>query len=69
MLLIITFQGGIRSALRKAKNRDVTIIELEGLNHLFQKCKTCTIDEYKDLEETFSPEALNVISNWILKRI
>ena len=43
-----------------------TILPLEGLNHLFQHCNTGLTDEYKDIEETISPEALSVIGNWIL---
>lgn len=38
---------------------------LPGLNHLFQHCNKCTVPEYAELEETFSPEALQIIGNWI----
>lgn len=41
------------------------VMSLPGLNHLFQRCNTCTAQEYAQLEETFSPDALNIISNWI----
>ncbi len=36
-----------------------------GLNHLFQECKTCSITEYGELSETFSPLVLNLMSDWI----
>jgi len=62
-------QDGLREALVKGKNKDYEIIEFEGLNHLFQNAKTGKMDEYSDIEETFSPKVLNLISNWILKRI
>lgn len=39
--------------------------EMPGLNHLFQYCKTCTVDEYADLEETFDPQTLKIIADWI----
>lgn len=42
--------------------------ELKGLNHLFQRCETCTINEYEQLEETFSTIALEEIRSF-LKRI
>ena len=42
--------------------------ELKGLNHLFQRCETCTISEYQQLEETFSTIALEEIRSF-LKRI
>jgi dienelactone hydrolase len=57
----------IEKALKKAGNKDYTIKEMPGLNHLFQHCKTGSPDEYADIEETFSPDALDLITNWILK--
>ena len=42
--------------------------ELKGLNHLFQRCTTCTISEYRQLEETFSTIALEEI-RYFLKTI
>ena len=35
------------------------------LNHLFQHCKTGSIFEYGDIEETISPEILQKIATWI----
>ena len=64
-----TNQDGIRKALIKGENKDFKIIELEGLNHLFQECKTGKITEYTEIEETFSPKALELISNWVLNHI
>lgn len=57
------------SAIRAATkaNRDVTIVELPGLNHLFQTAPTGAVGEYADIEETMAPVALNTISDWILK--
>jgi pimeloyl-ACP methyl ester carboxylesterase len=55
----------IKSSLAKAKNKNVTTKELAGLNHLFQECKTGAPTEYGTIEQTFSPVALNEISNWI----
>lgn len=60
--------NGIESALKKANNSDVTIKELEGLNHLFQTAETGLLDEYETIEETFSPIALAIIKDWILER-
>ncbi|WP_242155704.1 alpha/beta hydrolase family protein [Aestuariivivens sediminis] len=62
-------QNGIRQALIKGGNKDYKIIELKGLNHFFQECKIGKMDEYRKIEQTFSPIALKEISNWILKRI
>ncbi|MBO3698263.1 S9 family peptidase [Roseivirga sp. E12] len=62
-------QAGIRAALEKGKNKDYQVIALEGLNHFFQTAETGAMNEYDDIEETFSPEALTLVSDWILKRI
>jgi uncharacterized protein len=55
----------IASALAEGGNHDFTIEELPGLNHLFQECKTCTVGEYGELTETFSPSALRVLGDWL----
>jgi pimeloyl-ACP methyl ester carboxylesterase len=62
-------QNAIRNALIQGNNKNYKIIELENLNHLFQECSTCDINEYKDINQTMSPVALNEISNWILEII
>lgn len=60
---------GIKAALKKSKAKAVEIKELPGLNHLFQACNACTLEEYGILEETFSPVALQEISNWMNKNV
>jgi len=62
-------QNAIRNALIQGNNKNYKIIELENLNHLFQECATCDINEYKDINQTMSPVALNEISNWIFEII
>jgi dienelactone hydrolase len=59
----------IAAALKEGGDRDFTTTELPGLNHLFQTCKKCTFAEYGELEETFSPDALKIMGNWIAKRM
>jgi uncharacterized protein len=56
----------IEKALKSGGNNKVKIIKLPGLNHLFQHCKTGLPTEYGSIEETFSPDALKIISDWIL---
>lgn len=58
----------IEAALKEAGNKDVTVRELPGLNHLFQTCKTGAVSEYGSLEETMSPAALASIAEWIVQR-
>jgi pimeloyl-ACP methyl ester carboxylesterase len=59
----------IEAALRKGGNRDVTIKLLPGLNHLFQQCKTGDVSEYQSIEQTMAPEVLDLIADWIAKRV
>ena len=58
----------IAAALAEGGNKDHTVKELAGLNHLFQTCKTGSLAEYARSEETFAPSALKLISDWILQR-
>ncbi len=61
--------AAIDSALKKSGVKVYATEKLEGLNHLFQHCNTCTIKEYGELEETFSPEALKIMSDWLDKNV
>ena len=57
----------IQKALQEGGNKDFQTKELPGLNHLFQHALTGSPTEYGGIEETFAPEALDAISDWILK--
>ena len=46
-------------------NPNNRIVPVEGVNHLFQHCPTGNPNEYKDIEETFAPEALTTIIEWL----
>jgi len=61
--------AGIRAALQKSHSPKYDVIELPGLNHLFQTCIKCSMVEYMDLEETFSPGALETMDDWLLKNV
>lgn len=54
-------------AIRKGlKANPKNVVEsLDGLNHLFQHCKTGDVAEYRTIEETFAPEALEKIVQWM----
>lgn len=55
------------SALRTGlpANPNTRIVPVEGVNHLFQHCPTGNPSEYKDIEETFAPEALATLIEWL----
>lgn len=46
-------------------NKNVTVKEISGLNHLLQHCTTCQLQEYASLKETIAPEVLQEIGNWL----
>ena len=56
---------GIEEALKAGGNKNFKTVELPGLNHLFQTAKTGSRSEYGKIEETFAPEALKIIGDWI----
>ncbi len=60
---------GIKNALKKSDSKVVEVKMLPGLNHLFQHCKQCNVAEYGKLEETFSPEALSIMGDWLKKEV
>lgn len=59
----------IEKAMILGANPNYKILEMPGLNHLFQHAKTGSPTEYGKIEETISPEVLDIITEWILKEI
>ncbi len=55
----------IEKAMKEGGNENFKVAELKGLNHLFQEAETGSPNEYAKIEETISPAALNMISDWI----
>lgn len=53
----------IREALKT--NPRARVVELPGLNHLFQACSSGSPMEYSKIEETMNPAALTLIADWI----
>ena len=55
--------GALRSGLQKnTKNK---LEAVEGVNHLFQHCKTGMPTEYQNIEETIAPEVLEKMVYWL----
>jgi len=61
---LLVAHGGNTDSLKK----HVTIKSIEGVNHLFQRAETGLPAEYSKIEETISPEVLELISGWILEK-
>jgi len=53
------------NALQNGLAGQKEIKAMEGLNHMFQHSATGAPAEYKDIEETFAPEALDIITTWL----
>lgn len=51
-----------------ADKPDAQIVVLEGRNHLFQNAQTGLMTEYAQIEETFDPEVMALIADWINER-
>jgi pimeloyl-ACP methyl ester carboxylesterase len=57
--------AAIKAALEKSNSPGYEVKEVAGVNHLFQSCKKCTLVEYAQLEESFSPEVLKIMEGWL----
>lgn len=51
-----------------ADKTDAQIVILEGRNHLFQNAETGLMTEYAQIDETFDPEVMTLIADWIKAR-
>lgn len=55
----------IAAAIGSNGNKEMTIVEMPGLNHLFQPATTGSPQEYGQIETTFSPGAMKIIADWV----
>lgn len=64
----------IEKALNAGGNKDVTVVELPDLNHLFQHCgenaawSAGGVQWYASNPETMNPKAMDTVRDWILAR-
>ncbi len=59
----------LEAALRAGGNRQYAMRVLPELNHLFQHSTTGLAEEYAVITETFAPDAMDLIADWILARM
>jgi len=59
----------VQRAFADAGNKNADIRQLAQLNHLFQHSYSGSPAEYAAIEETFAPEALQAISDWLTPRV
>jgi hypothetical protein len=58
--------AAIEKALTEGGNKTFKTLEMDNMNHLFQKCKTGAVAEYAVIEETISPIVLEILRDWIV---
>ncbi len=58
----------LQKAFADAGNNQTDVKELPELNHLFQHAYTGSPTEYAAINETFSPDALKIIGDWLEPR-
>ena len=52
----------------EVNNKNIEILQLDNLNHLFQESNTGLPSEYSNIEQTISPKVLDIISKWIAEQ-
>lgn len=57
--------SSIRRLLEQGGNRNFEVVEIDGLNHMFQHAETGTSQEAGRLDEVFSEEALRIMAGWL----
>jgi len=55
----------LRKAYEAGGNKDFTVVEIEGVNHLFQRAQSGSPALYGAIEETIAPEVLASLGNWV----
>jgi pimeloyl-ACP methyl ester carboxylesterase len=60
--------AAISDALENGTCPDHKIMTLKDHNHLFQKCETGKISEYKNIDHAISNESMGIIVEWILEQ-
>jgi len=59
----------LRKAYEKSGNRDFTVMEIAGVNHLFQKAQSGSPALYGAIEETMAPEVLKALGRWLATHV
>ena len=55
----------LRNAYEKSGNKDFTVAQISGVNHLFQHAPSGSPALYGAIEETIAPEVLKAIEHWL----
>jgi pimeloyl-ACP methyl ester carboxylesterase len=61
-------QAGFKNAMSPQSLEKSSFYILDGANHLFQQCHTCSLSEYASLEQTLDPQIITWLTSWILEQ-
>jgi hypothetical protein len=61
-------QEGFRKNLSASSLKLSSFELIEGTNHLFQQCESCSLAEYASLEQTLDPRLMQLVTAWILEQ-
>jgi len=64
-----TNAAALETALNAAGNTDYEIVTFPNANHLFQEAVTGGLEEYGMLEQTFTPDFLPTLIEWVLAHV
>lgn len=59
----------MRRIFEASGHSDYQLTIMPGLNHLMQTCVTGSMAEYGEIDETVSPAVLQLVTDWITKRV
>lgn len=61
--------SSLRGLLVNGAAPSFLIKRMPNLNHLFQEAETGAVKEYEEIEQSFSPDALQIIGTWLDKTL
>jgi pimeloyl-ACP methyl ester carboxylesterase len=64
----LTQAPALTAALQAAGDTDVTVTTIPDANHLFQSARTGSVGEYGSLAQTFTPDFLPTLVDWVTAR-
>ena len=57
----------LRKASEASENKDFTVVEVSGVNHLFQTAPSGAPALYGAIEETMAPQVLTAVTSWVAR--